>query len=830
MIRFNKLMAAVCVVCLLLTCLQVCTASAAGTGRAPADYTGRIVDLRLDEAGYLQITRELAKNEPMGEENTWTIFCYFCGSDLETKDGSATSDLQEMIDGSVNSSVRYIVLTGGSLKWQNPLVDASVLEIYLIENGEMTLLTSSDYYYMNDADTLRAFLGWGVSNYPADKMGLIFWDHGGGSINGVCVDEIFYNDIETGVLEDISGYSSTLTLPMIADVLADISDGMTDQFEFIGYDACLMGTMENAYILSPYARYMYASQEIEPGYGWDYVAIGEAIGASGSIDGAELGKVVCDSYYDSCHNAGQEKNSTFACVDLRLADDLILAFDTFSRNLLEVSEEPNMLAKITQNVSRVEFFGGNSREEGYRNAIDLAGFVSAVSLYVDGAEELLNVLDRTVVCSRNGIYHRNACGLSVYYPLHVDPGSSELGSYAKVAFSPYYYGYVAQNAYAAANGGMDGYDVSYSLNVWSSTVDSNAETIVECYDGTESSGQSTCVQIYDGPLVLDDGTYAFSLTYDSLPYVSTVEADIFFLSDDGEDLVYLGSTNDITADWEEGIFKDNFDGLWFCMPNGQIVSAYVVSETEEYAIYTTPVILNGEETNLRFVVNYSDYSVTLDGIWSGSDENGMADRNTERLQPGDVIQPRFGAVNLETDEQYPYYGEEYVYDGSDEWYYNELFDTTYLYRFCIYDIYGGSIATDGVFFTIEDGAITSSLIEEEAAAEEQEENSEIVATIAYQNETGVQIHGLYISSALSDSWGENIFEGIGPLEDATKRTYENAFRYTADDLIWDIKIADVNGNALEFKGLNMANAADPQNILIMLTVDAEENTYTASVN
>ena len=46
---------------------------------------------------------------------------------------------------------------------------------------------------------------------------------------------------------------------------------MSDQFEFVGFDACLMGTVETAGLMASYARYMVASQETEPGCGWEYM-------------------------------------------------------------------------------------------------------------------------------------------------------------------------------------------------------------------------------------------------------------------------------------------------------------------------------------------------------------------------------------------------------------------------------------------------------------------------------------------------------------------------------------------------------------------------------
>lgn len=729
--KFRRLIAVICALCLITGCLAGCSSSApeaAVSTAAPAaennvvvghgnviheterpqlaSYnTGVITGMSLDERGRLSITRDPAKAEPMGEKNSWTIFVYLCGSNLESNWGLATDDLQEMIDGSKNSRVRYVVLTGGSTEWQNDLVDPSVLEIYLVENGAISFVTAADYNYMNDPETLSAFLIWGIENYSADKMGLVLWDHGGGSIGGVCVDYIFFDDLNNDRIEDSSKYTSTLTLPGIASALSQVYDEMTDQFEFIGFDACLMGTLETAFMLSPYARYMFASQESEPGNGWDYTAIGDAIGRSGKIDGARLGRVVCDSFYDSCAATDDEEQATLSCINLSVIDDLVLAFDTYARGMMEAAETPSSLAAIAQSMTRAEFFGGNSEEEGYYNLVDLADVVNDMSASVPGAKTVLNAIGQVVSYNKNGIFHENACGLSVYYPLHIESGSGELGYFAEVVVSPYYYGYVAQNYYAAANGGLDGYDPAVSMDAWASAMDADVENIIEDYGENHITGASPYVMFVKEPQFDEGGAYGFTLAQESIPYISSVEADIYFFSDDGEDLVYLGSTTDVLADWETGEFVDNFDGLWFCLPDGQMISTTVISETDEFSVYTTPVLLNGEETNLRFSVKNSDYTVTLYGVWSGIDEYGMAGKNTYQLKAGDIIQPLFRAVNIESQEVYMYHGVEYVYEEGAEWCYNNLFDSDYLYQFCIYDIYGDNYTTDGVMFSVVDGVV-----------------------------------------------------------------------------------------------------------------------------
>ena len=41
---------------------------------------------------------------------------------------------------------------------------------------------------MGDPDTLYSFIAWSLTNYPADRYGLILWDHGD-QWNGVCSDD-----------------------------------------------------------------------------------------------------------------------------------------------------------------------------------------------------------------------------------------------------------------------------------------------------------------------------------------------------------------------------------------------------------------------------------------------------------------------------------------------------------------------------------------------------------------------------------------------------------------------------------------------------------------
>ena len=109
-------------------------------------------------------------------------------------------------------------------------------------------------YKMGEPDTLKKFLRWGITEYPAEKMGLVFFNHGG-ALNGVCFDED----------------GDSLTALEVASVMEDIYTEfpyLHGKFEFVGYDACLMQVQDVAYYNSKYFNYMIASEEFN--YGWDY--------------------------------------------------------------------------------------------------------------------------------------------------------------------------------------------------------------------------------------------------------------------------------------------------------------------------------------------------------------------------------------------------------------------------------------------------------------------------------------------------------------------------------------------------------------------------------
>lgn len=623
------------------------------------------------ENGQMQISRRSRDEEiPMGDGD-WTIFVYLCGSDLESDGGAASSDIEEAFAARGSGQVKVVYQTGGSFFWyQN--INENRVQRYLLEDGDLTLVDEKPEANMGTASTLADFLSWGVSNYPSERMGLILWDHGSGSINGVCFDEQYDYD--------------SLTLGELDHALNQVYDQMTDRFEFIGFDACLMSTLETANVLTPYARYMYASQEMEPGSGWDYTSLLNNLAANPDQDGAQLGEKVCREYYDHCadYGFGSQRSATFSIIDLSKIDDVLISMNEAFRVVYEQGD----LGDVTRAVLEADSFGGNSVSEGYSNMLDLGNMLDQLSGYGQEVRDASQTLQSCVLYTMNGRLHKNASGLSVYYPVSIQ-GSEELKIFSRICPSNYYYALIDKIAYGAENGSAADYDNSTLLSDMADINEWLGEESGFTGDVSTNAGEFADIEIGQmgvSDIYFDeDGIYTVSFdNMDELAYACCSVG----MDDDADGFFYLGTTEEVIYDIDRNCVTDNFDGLWPCI-NDNLLALELVNTTDSCSIYTCNVLLNDQiETNLRIEYDweYDEWSVI--GIWDGIDEEtGMASREVYELQDGDVITPAYYWFSVDDDEDW-YYGDDIVVDGDIEITYEYLPEGVYYYCFELHDIYG----------------------------------------------------------------------------------------------------------------------------------------------
>ena len=119
-------------------------------------------------------------------QQTMTILLYMCGTDLQD---ACIEDLYEMCAVPLPQEINLVVQAGGASQWDNRQLKANQLNRFSISNQAFEELHTVGQESMGSAAVLKDFLTYGVEKYPADRYGLVLWNHGGGSTGGICYDE-----------------------------------------------------------------------------------------------------------------------------------------------------------------------------------------------------------------------------------------------------------------------------------------------------------------------------------------------------------------------------------------------------------------------------------------------------------------------------------------------------------------------------------------------------------------------------------------------------------------------------------------------------------------
>ena len=202
-----------------------------------------------------------------------------------------------------------------------------------------------------------------------------------------------------------------------------------------------------------------------------------------------------------------------------------------------------------------------------------------------------------------------------------------------------------------------------------------------------------------------DGSVSVTLSESEMELLSSVRCNLLYL--DENVVIHLGSDANIDADWDTGVFRDNFDGTW-PMLDGHPVYIELTEEGDDYNLYSIPIKLNGEECILQVSYNYNDETYHILGAQGELEESGMSDQELIPLRAGDMVTTIHFAKPVSDDAELAAVEAETFRIGShpvveDE----ELGNGTYGYIFEFLAPTGESALSEIAVFNIEGGNITT---------------------------------------------------------------------------------------------------------------------------
>lgn len=275
--------------------------------------------LSLVTVGCLDWEEDIPLEEQGNASDTYTLMLYMCASDLESECGFATEDLNEIMYGYTAGNLNVIVQTGGTAEWQNTVVADDRCQRYQVTEDGLELVDDSlGMQNMADSATLTDFIQYCSSNYAADHYGLVLWDHGGGVVGGYGYDENFGGD--------------SMSLTEMSRALGDASVHL----DMLGFDACLMANFETCLMAAPYADYLIASEEPEPGCGWYYTDWIGKLSENCGIPPKRYGRQIIDDYITESGWDSPSMYSTLGMFDLQqVTQKLLPALSQFSDDAVQ---------------------------------------------------------------------------------------------------------------------------------------------------------------------------------------------------------------------------------------------------------------------------------------------------------------------------------------------------------------------------------------------------------------------------------------------------------------------------------------------------------------
>ena len=379
-----------------------------------------------------------------GTQAKTTLLVYLVASDLLDGRG-AERDLINMLKAQNHSEVNVVLqIGGGASPGEYPGIDMQQTRRYRLvpqagsrEGWTLQELPASEQpgqIAMNLPSTLRDFIAWGARTYPAQQYALSLWNHGGGPIHGFGSD-------------DATGGGTMLSLPQIKTALQQA--GVT--FELIGFDCCLMASLEVTQALAPHTRYLVASEEVT--FGWEWSKVVGHLAAQPSSPGDSFGRAIIDSY-KAFYSSTPLDFTAYSLSDSRRLEPVMQVLGRIAQSLTSTLSERGLQAWWALALARREALDFQSNMfQRNMDLVDVKDWVhelGRVDIIPAGLIAEFDAAFKALVVYTDG-GEDEASGLMMYFPRYSTLDTRLQEKYHQLNFLPAYHELVrAYSSFAAS--------------------------------------------------------------------------------------------------------------------------------------------------------------------------------------------------------------------------------------------------------------------------------------------------------------------------------------------------------------------------------------------
>ncbi len=487
-------------------------------------------------------------------------------------DPSSVVDMKEMQK--IGSSNNFNIV----VQWDRS--EVSGVQRGVVGQGKFNVVQKMPELNSDDPKVLAEFISWGIQKYPAQRYGLIMWDHGGQWDGGFGGDETNKGN----------GLS---VADMRRSIQAGLAQSQQKKLEFLSFDTCLMGGLELLGSFADLASIYIANPELDFGDGWEYTNTFGYLKNNPSVP-MNLFAAKENEYWAKHHSVDEADilYRAHTAYDSSKLPALLTASKSFSSALTNVWEsETDKLATLRSKV--LEYNIDTDEPRAPKNYVDLGhyaaliGKTTADAALKAAAANLQVAIKNSVLAKTLGKNNQAASGISIWMPADNSelPEESVLTAYSSL--------------HKVSDSGWNDF-----LGTWFGTVEQNQEAptleLLESRNLTAPS-PSRPAEVDFRVSGLDlDGVYA-SIGRE-VGTTFNLYGDLFFdRAEEGE----------FTAEWDgsliylsDGKNRDLFTG--FFQDVGDTLLAATAQYSEPKDLETTPVIVLMNAETLRITAMLDD--------------------------------------------------------------------------------------------------------------------------------------------------------------------------------------------------------------------------------